>query len=425
MTDNFFRRLSGVSHKVVSGLAGKPSAVVNIHLPGAPLAEPISELATESDAQQALAPESERATSVKLGDWALAWADLVRLAAKEERADHSDLWALLHCRSAGEHLQIVTALRKTFIAAISPDVSQGPVNCYVRLLDLDRLIRDKGHSDVRVGATHLTYSRGAFLEDIPYAQELPKTVVHASAVPTDGYIPAKGLWLSLHEAFKFALPEHHARGLHAVHVHPLRDGTNQVAVYGIGDTEAYRRILTIPGLRRPLTILPRWAFRLPPPSAQEDTLGVLPAGVSYVWLRFPSGIVVGEEMPSLGFPANVNELFSGLDGRVDFTPDEVATFRRSVLRAKPVKLGPGGAFDAVGIRPESSSVVLRGSDDTAAISARGDAGEEILVDPDLLGNGLAVKDILSLEFAKGDPESRFRLVGRDVAVAIQPLDKEE
>lgn len=424
---DFLRRLSGVAHQTVAGLAGKPSAIVNVHLPET-MAETIPEQSAaqvEAQAQCHLAPETARSRSIKVGRWASDWCDLVEHAAKECKVDARELWVLFHSDGAGSPLQVCTSFRQTFVAACDTARCAGPVHGYARFPDARRMIREMKNETVEVHATRLTFSKGSILQDLPFAADIEKTAVRPVPVPTDGYIPVRGLWLAMHEAFRFSIMQYHARGLHAVHVHPLRDGTNQVAVYGIGDTQAYRRILTAPGITKPLTILPRWAFMSAPPNSEEDVLGVIPAGVSYVWIRFPNNIIIGDEMPALAFPSNVPELFLGLEGRVDFTPDEARTFRRGVLAAKPMMLGPGGSFGAIGIKPETQSISIRGESASTEVPCRGDAGEEILVDPDLLVNGLAVKDILSVEFAKGDPESRFRLVGRDVAVAIQPIEKED
>lgn len=422
MREEFQRKFRGVVHNFVAGLSGQPSALIGIEVPAPDVAapEPIPEQADVSrNAEEA--PTTPRATRISFHDWAQIWVATAAVALKEEKVDPKDVWALVHCDGWGEPISIATRFRKTVVGAFSSEKGEGAIHCFVRFVDMQKMLSGLRHPDVLITATHLTYSNKVLRDDIPYAVLLEDSVVKPSNLPTDGWITARGMWLALHEAFEFAEPGEHVFGLNAVHVRSLKDNSNQVAVFGVRDTQAYRRVLTVPRLDKTLTVTCRWAFLNAPPNPQEDVLAVKPIGNSYLWFKFPTGLIIGSEMPSLPFPSNTDEFFNGLDGRIDFTPDEVQTLRRALLQAKGTRLDSGQ--HTIGLTPTKSSLLIKGAE-VAEVPARGDHGEEMLFDPELLRLGVAVKDILSLEFKKGDPEHHIRLVGRDVAVVIQPCTQE-
>lgn len=412
MSDNVFRRLSTVHHRVIAGLAGKPTTIVHIEVPGGHEPAPTNHPPVVDHVDDTL--PTTRAAVFQIGPSSTAWLDMAITGMKSENVDPKDTWVHVHCNGPGDRLTFATRWRDTVVGVVFPDTQPGVVDCYVRFVDMEKLVKEHQRPDIQVTATHLMYSTNVLRGEIPYAPSLPDNLVKPPRLPTE-WMPAEGLWRALHEAFDFTQSGETFYGFSAVHVKPHRDGTNQVSVMGVRDTQAYRRVITVPNLISRIAIPCAWAFGVGPASKKDDILWLKVSGLSRIWLQFSNGVVIGAEIPQSDLPQNLDECFEGLDGRQDFTVEEMRTLRRALLSAKPFHVSDA---DAIGITPSATGMTIRDKAQSIDVPARGDAGEEILVDPELLTRALKVQDLLSLEFKKGDPEHRIRFTGRDVAVVI-------
>jgi hypothetical protein len=423
MTDHFLRRLRGVQHKVVAGLAGKPPVIVNIQIPNpAETTEaPIAIHDAQPDVSSAESMPTLRAGMFRIGEWAKDWLALAMLGMKEEEVDPKDVWVFLRCAGEGEPLTFTTRWRETTVGVVSQELQSGSLKCFVRFQDMRKLLETQRREEIEVTGTHLLFANATYRDEIPYAMHLPDNLVKPTELPVGKWLVGPGLWRAAHEAFDFSLPNDRLRGFSAIHVKPHHDGKNNVSVLGITDVLAYRRVVTLAGLERRIAIPCKWAFLKPPESKNQDTLWVLPIGLSQVWVRFPNGIIVGAEMHEHSFPSNAEELFTeGLDGRIDFTVDEMRSMRRAILALKPMRVEDGAGL---GFTPRANGITIRGEEAAIEVAGRGDAGDEILLAKNLLQKAATIQDLLSFEFKKGDPEYRVRFTGRDVSVAIASCDQ--
>lgn len=420
MSERFLRNLRGVVHETTAALAGKPAVIFNVEIPNP--AEAQEQPLLIHSAEPAAEPESnepmstQRARSMRLGRWANDWRDLSILGMKEESVDPKDVWVFVRCRGAGSPISFSTRWRETVIGVSSEEPGSGTIRCFVRFQDMQKLLDEQKGDLVEITATHFMYSTSIYRSEIPFATQLADSVVKPTDLPSGPWMTVRGAWRAVHEAFDFAMPKETFRGFSCVHVRPHHDGKNEASILGLSESMIYRRVVVVPGLTHRIAIPCKWAFLRPPDRKEEDALSFMAIGRSEAWVRFPDGIIVGQEMPQSAFPANVDEYFlEGLDGRIDFTVEEMRSLRRAVLALKPLLVEDGAGL---GFTPHSSGITVRGAEVANNVAGRGDAGEEIILSKELLQKALTVQDLLSFEFKKGDPEYRVRFTGRNVSVVI-------
>jgi len=403
-------KLRGVLHRLQSGAAHKPEAIVRLPV----VQDPINTAYLDPSNAVPNRPMIQKMDRMTVNATARNWIDVVKKIAHDAKVQTSDLWALISCTGAGQPVFISIRIRNDILSFCNQENGDGAMRCFLRMDDLVVAIVDDETSQLAFGGTYVSYvTRGRRVE-VPFAPSMENTVVQPVPPPDSGYEEMRGLGSAITEAVRFAKPEIDYLALNAVHVKPLQDGTGNAEVVALSSAIGYRRTTHQPKLKQPLVIVPNWLFRQP--RLVGANLGVKFADFDFVWFITSKGVVAGIDMTTdLPFAANYMTYFTALDGRLDFTVDEVRAMRRAIEEVGQIN----PMEREIGIRSDGRRLILRGKE-TAEVSCHGDVMDEIIVDPHLLTEALKVRGILSLEFAKEDPEHNLHLVGRDVEISLMP-----
>jgi len=410
-------KIRGVMHRLVSGAAHKPEAIVRIPKSNDALRESHPEMFT-GDAGVATRPVIAKMTRLSINATAPKWLKAVEQIARSQKVKVSDLWVLIHCSGIDRPVLFSTRIRNDIIGFQNQECGDGKIKAFVRLEDLIQALVERQAPQLAIQGNQFSYAGGGLRYDLPYSERMANEVVSPVPPPESGYEELRGLGSAITEAQRFAKPEIDHMTLHAVQVIPLRDGTGNCEVVALSTSMAYRRITHQPAIKDKLTILPNWLFTQP--RLVGATLGMRMAGADFVWFVTSKGLIAGLSMETdLPYPSNYRECFEASDGRVDFTVDEIRALRRALGQ-----VGQIGEQREVGLSSNGREFTIRGQE-TVSVTCQGDPMNEILADPQLLGEALKVRGVISLEFSKEDPNHVIRLVGRDIAIAVMPCEQEE
>ena len=415
-------RLLGVQHALVSGGAGKPHSIVNVHVrnltpyPEGEIAVDFPEVFEQEPSMQTDSrPSAIRLKKFDTEPAMKVWAAAVNDLSDKRAVKLEDLWALISCDGVGSALQITTRLHNDMIAVRLQQKLRGSIRAYVRLTDLLRAVLDQDVPQFAVRSNMISYVSGGARNEFPWVENLTDNAVKPAAPPEHGYESVRWLGTAISEATKWCSDGPDQYGRQAIRIFPKDDATGTAEVVALRDMAGYRRLIKAPKLDNALVIVPTWVMK------DEKLLGahlaVRASGRDYAWLMTAGGIVLGIEMPELPWCTGYEDYFKGLDGRVEFTVDQVDAIRRALLQLEPLEYQD----PAIGITATGTGVSLRGKNQSLEAEGMGDTSEEFFVHPTRLAEALRCRSIRFLEFDKEDPENYVRLTGPDVSVSIQPL----
>jgi hypothetical protein len=419
-------RLLGVQHALTSGAAGKPHSIVTVHVTNPDL-PPLMEAfpaAFEGDTSHTTdtEPSTLRVRKFAIEPGLKVWAGAVRETAKEARVDTKDLWVLISCGGRGTPLDVSTRIREDVLCLRMTQQLEGQLTAYARLEDFLTLVQDADVRQVAILNDMISFVTGGVRQEFPYYKTVRDNIARPVSPPRDGFTEVRHLGTALNEAMKWVADSVDTMGRENVRVLPADDATGAVEIYALRPEAGYRRTLKAWDLKRHLTLRPSWVMKQP--KILGAHLGVRVSGLTFAWLMSASGIIQGINMPNTSWCENFSEFLEGKDGRIEFTYDQANAFRRALLQMAPNSY----QFGASGISLTSlgSSLQIQGKDKTVEVECMGDPSHEIIVNPDMLADALAMRNVRFLEFDKEDPDQYVRLSGPDVAISIAPLgDKAE
>lgn len=413
-------------HKTLHALAGRPAFVVNLELPEVTPMPGVAPSEIMFGPEPPVVDKLSRASIDKFTITAEVrqWAKLVRSVAAQKEVSLSSLWVLLKAKREDGILAISVSLGSCVIALRDPVGKGGAIHLFVPFLLFADAVEAAMGLEFKVIGTTLTFQKNHVFERIEGVVKLDvsKDVPIPVMPPTSGFALVRGLGLAMREASGFTKYKPDYMGRHAILV--FRGENGIVHVIGTSSTVLYRREVQAPQIEHDLYIesWPQFGYQ----STISNDLGVLHAGDDVVWLASDNGLILGLPSEPIAVPREIDSLLAPPGGRIEFSNDEFAAFRRGVSQF--VTSGSKARLTDMCLNITGATRCIEFGDpsDTRSVTCTGDNGPgNMAVNAKLVLSAAAIEGIHAIEFSKVDPAKPIIFVGPGVRVAVATLQPKE